>query len=209
MNVFQKIIEVKKHLGGGFEKDAKKSGKGKELKYDYVTGDQILSRIKDKMNEVGLLFLPNINKGTVKYLVQTPQGDNKIAFGQRYITSFEMTYRLQNADDPQDFYLLEWGGYGQQDEISKAFGSALTYSERYFLLKVFALPTDEDDPDSRQGDNKPEPPKPQTAKETLFALAKSNIDKREQFRAILMTDYVGKKSDELTEEEAAAILKRL
>ena len=36
---------------------------------------------------------------------------------------------------------------GIQDDSSKALGSALTYSERYFLLKFFNIPTDDDDPD--------------------------------------------------------------
>ncbi|MEC5308048.1 ERF family protein [Bacillus thuringiensis] len=31
----------------------------------------------------------------------------------------------------------------------QAYGSALTYSERYFLLKFFGIPTDEDDADAR------------------------------------------------------------
>ena len=44
--------------------------------------------------------------------------------------------------------------YGQQNDISKAFGSALTYSERYLLLKSLGAPTDEDDPDKHTDDKK-------------------------------------------------------
>jgi hypothetical protein len=39
---------------------------------------------------------------------------------------------------------------GTQDDISKAYGSALTYSERYFLLKFLNIATDKDDPDAFQ-----------------------------------------------------------
>ena len=42
----------------------------------------------------------------------------------------------------------------QQNDISKAFGSALTYSERYLLLKSLGAPTDEDDPDKTTEDKK-------------------------------------------------------
>ena len=39
---------------------------------------------------------------------------------------------------------------GQQtDDISKAVGTAMTYNERYFLLKFLGLPTDEDDADAK------------------------------------------------------------
>lgn len=37
---------------------------------------------------------------------------------------------------------------GNQSDSSMAFGSALTYSERYFLLKYFHCATTEDDPDA-------------------------------------------------------------
>src|SRR5699024_10548801 len=47
-----------------------------------------------------------------------------------------------------------WKVYGQQEDNSKAYGSALTYSEMYFFLKFFNAPTDDDDPDTRQGSNK-------------------------------------------------------
>src|SRR5699024_10474530 len=39
---------------------------------------------------------------------------------------------------------------GQQDDVSKAHGTGLTYAERYFLMKFFNIPTDEDDADAKQ-----------------------------------------------------------
>jgi hypothetical protein len=48
-----------------------------------------------------------------------------------------------------------FGANGQND-WEKGLGSALTYAERYFLLKYFHIPTDEDDIDnsSRKGVSK-------------------------------------------------------
>ena len=43
---------------------------------------------------------------------------------------------------------------GQQDDVSKAHGTALTYAERYFLMKFFNIPTDEDDADAKQKQEK-------------------------------------------------------
>ncbi|WP_207559116.1 ERF family protein, partial [Geobacillus thermoleovorans] len=66
-----------------------------------------------------------------------------------FVVTGDMKYVWINADDPSDRIEIPWQYMGQQDDISKAFGSALTYTERYFLMKFFSVPTDEDDPDAR------------------------------------------------------------
>jgi hypothetical protein len=43
-----------------------------------------------------------------------------------------------------------------QNDWDKGVGSALTYAERYFLLKYFHIPTDEDDIDNSLRDGKVE-----------------------------------------------------
>ena len=60
-----------------------------------------------------------------------------------------MKYVWVNAENPEERIEIPWQTMGQQDDISKAFGSGLTYSERYFLLKFFGVPTDDDDTDDR------------------------------------------------------------
>ena len=54
MNLYQKINEVKKEVKV-LSKDAETSGQGS---YSYVSGAQILRTIKNKMEELGLLFWP-------------------------------------------------------------------------------------------------------------------------------------------------------
>ena len=141
MNVYQKIIEVKKVVKN-FLKDAETSGKGS---YTYTSGSQILSSIKEKMEEVGLLFLPveTVHRGWTTFNYRNSYGDEKTDF----IVEGELYYEWINADDPTDRQRVSFEYYGQQNDISKAFGSALTYSERYLLLKSLGAPTDEDDPD--------------------------------------------------------------
>ena len=141
MNVYQKIIEVKKVVKN-FLKDAETSGKGS---YTYTSGSQILSSIKEKMEEVGLLFLPveTVHRGWTTFNYRNSYGDEKTDF----IVEGELYYEWINADDPADRQRVSFEYYGQQNDISKAFGSALTYSERYLLLKSLGAPTDEDDPD--------------------------------------------------------------
>lgn len=139
MNLYQKIIEVRK-IANGFTKDTKGYG------YDYVSGNQILNKIKDKMNEVGLILQPSAQVGEHQLFCYTnSKGQEKVdiqVWGN-------MSYTWINAENPEEREVVSWAYYGQQDDISKSFGSALTYSERYFLLKYFGLPTDEDDPDGK------------------------------------------------------------
>ena len=141
MNLYQKIVEVRK-IARGFEKD------GKGFNYKYVKGDQILSKIRDKMNELNLLLIPSTKLGehhTHSYV--TAKGKEVTDF----VVSGEMSYTWINGDKPDEVLKVDWAYYGQMDELSRAYGSALTYSERYFLLKCLGLPTDEDDPDAKEG----------------------------------------------------------
>ncbi|OMF00261.1 hypothetical protein BK124_11415 [Paenibacillus amylolyticus] len=139
LNLYQKIVQVRK-VAEGFSKDKASFG------YTYVSGNQVLYKIKDKMNELNLLLIPSTKVGehhTHEY--KTAKGKDVLDF----VVKGEMTYTWINGDKPDERETISWAYYGQQDEISKAYGSGLTYSERYFLLKCLGLPTDEDDPDSK------------------------------------------------------------
>src|SRR5699024_6990596 len=149
MNLHQKLVEIRKEIDV-FQKDTK------GFNYSYVSGSQVLSKIQEKMNELGVLLYPemkDIDHSTFdykQYNKKTKQMDDKTDF----VISGGMQYVWQNAENPEEKITINWKVYGQQDDISKAFGSGLTYSERYFLLKFFNAPTDDDDPDTRQGDRK-------------------------------------------------------
>ena len=175
MNVYQKIIEVKK-VCGVFTKDASTTGFGA---YKYVSGSQVLSTIKAKMEEVGLLFVPvNVENrcwSTFDYV--NSKGDTKTDF----IVEGKVTYRFVNAENPDDHLDIPWEFYGQQNDISKAFGSGLTYTERYMLLKTLGIPTDDEDPDAKNEPKAGTPKKPAIPKangqkskyQTIAELAKA------------------------------------
>lgn len=174
MNLYQKIVEVRKEAKG-FNKDKSSYG------YEYVSGNQVLSKIRDKMNELNLLLIPSSKLGEHHlHNYKTSKGQEKIDF----VVSGEMAYTWIDGDKPEDRLTVDWAYYGQQDDISKAYGSALTYSERYFLLKCLGLPTDEDDPDGKPQepttqkiDNKPNKTLTDAQIKRLFAIAHGvNID---------------------------------
>ena len=140
LNIQQKLVEVRKSIQG-FNKDTKGFG------FEYVSGSQILRAIKGKMDELGVLLIPRVDYDTLhweKHEYTTKKGEKKLDF----IITMKMKYTWVNAEDPEDKIEIDWVCIGQQtDDIAKAVGTAMTYNERYFLLKFLGLPTDEDDAD--------------------------------------------------------------
>ena len=140
LNIQQKLVEVRKSIHG-FNNDTKGFG------FDYVSGSQILRAIKGKMDELGVLLIPRVDYDTLhweKHEYTTKKGEKKLDF----IITMKMKYTWVNAEDPEDKIEIDWVCIGQQtDDIAKAVGTAMTYNERYFLLKFLGLPTDEDDAD--------------------------------------------------------------
>lgn len=140
MNLQQKLIEIRKEVKN-FSKDSKGYG------YKFVSGSQAIGKIRDKMDELGVLLLPKmglLEHNTYDY--KNSKGEDKTDF----IVAGAMSYVWQNAEDPNETIEIPWYLFGAQDDISKAYGSGLTYSERYFILKFFQAPTDELDPDARE-----------------------------------------------------------
>jgi hypothetical protein len=207
MNLFQKIIEIRKSINK-FTKDTK------GFNYSYVSGSQVLDSIKAKMDELGVILEPstNHNEGQYEifqYTTIDKNGNDKNNID--YIVNSPMKYTWINADNPEEREEINWSLYGQQDEISKAFGSGLTYSERYFLLKFFGVPTDDEDPDSRQGDKgyKGGYDKAKTTKQgiseaqikRLFAIAKKVGYTMEQVKSAAIKKFNKTDLASLTKEE--------
>lgn len=149
MNLHQKLVEIRKEIDV-FSKDTK------GFNYSYVSGSQVLGKIQEKMNELGVILYPEMKElehSTFDYQ-QWNKNRKEMEDKTDFVISGDMKYVWQNAENPEEKIEIDWNIYGQQDDISKAYGSALTYSERYFLLKFFNAPTDDDDPDTRQGASK-------------------------------------------------------
>lgn len=145
LNLFQKIADVKANIDG-FTKDAK------SYNYSYVSGSQVLHRIRNKMIENNLLLVPKTSEENYKQIDVTrfnKKAGREITTSE-FIVEMKLTYVWINADKPEEQFEITFYAVGQQDDVSKAHGTALTYAERYFLMKFFNIPTDEDDADAKQ-----------------------------------------------------------
>ena len=219
MNVYQKLIEVKKEAVN-FSKDTKGYG------FDYVSGSQILNKITSKMNDIGLLFIPIfVGHDEWEKYEYVSKGKDKTDF----IIHGDIIYKWVNAEKPEDFIEIKGHYYGQQDDISKSQGSAWTYFERYALLKSLGLPTDSDDPDSKNTqDNTNKVNKKQNDKisDNQYKMIKGllikdieekydDLSKEEKngkytsYIDAIIKEYKIKELNELTSEQATALITRM
>lgn len=169
-NIFQKLLAVQKRING--------LGKDKKTyAYSYVTGDKVLGEIKPIMNEVGLLLKQEvISIENVRQDYQTKGGP------QSEINSKVMMRFTWICTDTGEKDECLFGANGQ-NAWDKGVGSALTYGERYFLLKYFHIATDEDDIDNP--DRKPT--EKQAAPKTPAPVEAPRFASPEQKEAIIKT----------------------
>ena len=137
LNLYQKLLHIQTKING--------LGKDKSThQYKYVTGDKILGEIKPLMNQLGLILKQEVIS------IENSRQDYTTAKGSKseILSKVMMQFTwIDCATGEKDVNLF--GANGQND-WEKGLGSALTYAERYFLLKYFHIATDEDDIDNDQ-----------------------------------------------------------
>jgi len=144
MNIFQKLVEVRKAVPY-----LKKENSG--YQFNYVSSSQVLGNLKQRMDELGVLLMPKVvgKKVTIDTYEKTDAKGN-VKRTVDYFTELDMTFTWINADSPEQTIECPWYGQGIDTAGEKGVGKALTYAEKYFMLKFFNIPTDKDDPDSFQ-----------------------------------------------------------
>jgi len=137
MSIYQKLLTIQQKING--------LGKDKATyNYKYVTGDKLLGEVKPMMNDLGLLL-----KQEVLSIENTRQDyDTKSGRKSEILSKVMMQFTWIDCETGETDVNL-FGANGQND-WEKGLGSALTYAERYFLLKYFHIATDEDDIDNDQ-----------------------------------------------------------
>jgi len=134
MNLFQKLVEIRKSVSF-----LKKEAQGDGVRFKFTPSSQVLMSIRDKMNELNVLLVPRVTGKEVR--------DHTTQRGAHwYFTELIMEFEWINADNPEDRFSVPWYGQGL-DDGEKGVGKALTYAEKYLILKQFNIPTDKDDPD--------------------------------------------------------------
>ena len=217
MNIYQKLIEVRKAIPF-----LKKDKEGYQFKF--VSSSQTLGALREAMDANNLLLIPRVMSERVLGH-ETKKGDHQ------YFTVLGMEFTWVNAEVPEETIVCSWTGQGL-DDGEKGVGKALTYAEKYFMLKFFNVPTDKDDPDdhqkptvSVQGTPKSAPkqeppspvqPSPEKATKAQLQAIHAQFTKREITDRDMILFYIGWRigrvvtsSKELTEKEANQVIDTL
>lgn len=186
MNLYQKLLEIQKQIVG-LGKDKAAYG------YKYVTGDKVLEHLKPLMNKHGIILKQEILS------IENERQDYQVKNGPKSEILSKLMMRftwIDCATGEKDENLF--GANGQND-WDKGVGSALTYAERYFLLKFFHIATDEDDidnperkPQEQQPNNNQVPAKAQKQAENA-PIEKATKAQKDKIAELLNHEVIEKK----------------
>jgi len=170
-NIYQKLLLIQKKING--------LGKDKAtFQYQYVTGSKVLGEIKPMMNELGLLLKQEVLSIENTRQDYATKNGNKSEILSKVMMRFTWIDSETGEKDVNEF-----GANGQND-WEKGLGSALTYAERYFLLKYFHIATDEDDIDNDERKTSAPVPIKETPIEELLINALSLVESAKEIKAL-------------------------
>lgn len=143
-SLYQKLVTLQKTVRG-LAPNAQ--GGSSSAGYRYVSGSKVLEIVRPKMDELGLLLVPQVDS------IENERMDYQVKSGPKseILTKVMMTFTWVDSESGETLP-VRFGANGQNG-WDKGLGSALTYAERYFLLKFFHIATDEDDVDAKPSED--------------------------------------------------------
>lgn len=107
--------------------------------YKYVMEADVADAVRAAFIKNGIIFLPSIEDMQSTQVAVEAKGTTRHAFQ----VTVKVRFALVNADDPTD--RIELIGFGQGlDQGDKALPKAMTMAQKYMLMKLFLMGTDDD-----------------------------------------------------------------
>lgn len=131
MNIYEKINAIMESVES-LQKDGKVSFGN--TKYNYLSEAKTTAEMRKQLIKHKLVILP-------VEVFEEIHGN---------ITQGKYRYKLVNAENPEEFIVLESGGQGH-DSADKGSGKASSYAYKYLMWRTFAIPSN-DDPDQVSSD---------------------------------------------------------
>jgi len=202
MNIFKKMKEATEKIG----RVAKnlEVGSGRNM-YKAVGEADVLDAVKPIEAELGIYSYPYDREVIYQDMVTVNYGENERV---NAFFRIKVVYRFVNIDNPEEYIDIVSYGDGV-DSQDKAPGKAMTYADKYALLKAYKIETG-DDPDKDLSGTM----KPQNKQELKAKMAtKMQIDKikslvAEEHWPQMFNYYKINNFDEMSEEIAAEIIKK-
>jgi hypothetical protein len=187
MEIYKKLGRIQEAIKG-LSKDKKSHN------YAYVSGNRLLSFLKPLMDKEGLILkteITDIQNVRQDYKVWDKWTENETGgkgiWKQKneILTTIKMLFTwidIETGEKDEN----QFAANGQND-WEKGLGSALTYGERYFLLKYFHIQTDKDDvdnPDRKDKQNSKLEKKELTETQLIFLKALNEVNSAKELSAL-------------------------
>lgn len=138
-NIFQRMLAISNEIATVPKNLQVSAGKGS---YRAVGEADILRAVKELETKWGVYSYPSTRE--IVEAGQLTKSSNGYETKQFYLR-LHVVYRFVNVDDPEEF--IEVDSYGDGvDSGDKAPGKAMTYADKYALMKAYKIVTG-DDPD--------------------------------------------------------------
>ena len=150
MNIYEKLLNitseiktVNKNLEVGIGKNA----------YKAVGEADVLGAVKVLEEKYKVYSYPCKREITDRAILETEKEYNgTVTKGNQLFLRIETTYRFVNVENPEEFIEITTYGDGI-DTQDKAVGKAMTYADKYALLKAYKIITGDDPDQEHSPDN--------------------------------------------------------
>lgn len=144
MNIYQKMAAVTAELQTVAKNLMVETGRGKS--YKAVSERDIIDAVKPLEEKHGIYSYPCGREVLESQTLESESEYNgKVTKRTSFFTRIKTTYRFVNVDEPTDY--METVTFAEGiDSQDKGSGKAMTYGDKYALMKVYKISTG-DDPD--------------------------------------------------------------
>jgi len=141
MNIYEKLLKITEDLGYVAKNLTVGSG---NFGYKAVGEADILNAVKPLEVKYGVYSYPLSRNIVSQEILETEKNGNT---STKFFMRVETVYRFVNIDEPSEF--VDQVSYGDGvDSLDKSPGKAMTYSDKYSLMKAYKIMTG-DDPDQK------------------------------------------------------------
>lgn len=210
LNIFQRMLAATSEIN----RVAKnlKVDISKSQSYKAVAESDVLEAVKPIEEKYGIYSYP-VSRTIIKDETYTTQStyDGRTSEKNTFFLRVETVYRFVNTDKPEEYIDITTYGDGV-DTQDKAPGKAMTYGDKYALLKAYKIQTGDDpdaNPSGNLGKKKVEKPTPEQLKKAqelgidlnnLAAYAKCAV---EEISKDILADAIEMKQKALAKKQAA------
>lgn len=150
MNIYQRLLAATAEIG--YVAKNLKVDINKNNSYKAVAEADVLDAVKPIEEKYGIYSYP-VSRKIIKdeAYTTTSEYDGRKSEKTTFFMRLETVYRFVNTDNPEEYIDITTYGDGV-DTQDKAPGKAMTYADKYALLKAYKIQTG-DDPDANLSGN--------------------------------------------------------